>query len=353
MPSCSHLRCFPRRKQDLASVCRTDQAIRHPEMAVNPSRQHYQKYYYEIKHLGSGAFGDVYLAIDRQIADGLQAQSETMDRAELYNAMKAQLVAIKVSTRGRFRYVVETTGLSEEIHIITNVIPTGHSRIIEALDSCVSGDVRWLAMPYVTGGNLCDFADAFPDAMSLAFLWHVAYQTAEGLMFLYFGTGATSDTVEHGDWQCVSHGDLHSGNLFLRPSSTGYPDVVLADFGLAKYFHLQDETMPGHLEDDLGTLAGSLRELLEPVARSEPMTEPDVLLQWIGRLEIPVEEDATKNQLHCLLRDFVTVAGAECRRLYQSMPESALAALASSKVSDTELDAVFCRQETRCEAVME
>lgn len=48
------------------------------------------------------------------------------------------------------------------------------------------------------------------------FLWHVLYQTLVAL--------------EHLDRSQISHHDIHSGNMLLRPVAGAYPDVVLADF---------------------------------------------------------------------------------------------------------------------------
>lgn len=66
-----------------------------------------------------------------------------------------------------------------------------------------------------------------------SFIWHVYIQLAEALAFIHKGYDRTDQ--DRPDWQAVVHRDVKPQNIFLRRPTAGqlYPDIVLADFGLA------------------------------------------------------------------------------------------------------------------------
>lgn len=82
-----------------------------------------------------------------------------------------------------------------------------------------------LILEFCRGGDLASFSDYARSSQRRipeAFVWHVVYQTLVALEYLYQFD--------------ILHGDLHSGNLFLRPVEGDlYPDIVLADFEHAEY----------------------------------------------------------------------------------------------------------------------
>lgn len=323
-------------------------------MEMKPSRQHFRQYYYEIRDspLGAGAYGEVYLGVSKDKANALLAQSGKMSRTELHNALRAGLVAIKIPSVF-LRHAEDTENMPDlltEIHMMRNLLTIPHPRIIPHLGGYAQGSVQWLVTPYVTGGSLEDLAEKYSHAISLSFIWHLAAQVAEGLLFLQFGIGADGALTPLPGWPGISHGDIHAGNVLMRPSTGRFPDAVLADFGCGDYTLPGDSECDGNLRDrivDINRLGEMLETFLDlAVSDDDPLVKIDLLMQWITRLatlpkDVEFGRRPTKLQIYCLLKDLVTVASRECETHYQPMPSDVLADIASSKVSDAELDSVF------------
>lgn len=88
--------------------------------------------------------------------------------------------------------------------------PGQHSLVLEY---CAGGDLR----------SFCEHAWMIQMQIPESFFWHTFHQVLVAL--------------EHLDRHGICHGDVHSGNLFLRPAVDGdaYPDIVLADFEFAAW----------------------------------------------------------------------------------------------------------------------
>ena len=88
-----------------------------------------------------------------------------------------------------------------------------------------------------------------------SFVWHAYIQLAEALAYLHEGYNRTRpDRKAPAGFQKVVHRDIKPHNVFLRKARNGYdyPDIVLADFGLATR-ELYTCQLPD--SDLLGTLA--------------------------------------------------------------------------------------------------
>ena len=96
-------------------------------------------------------------------------------------------------------------------------------------------------------GDLFNMIDCYHNKVGLAipesFIWHTYLQLAEALTFIQEGVSrrTTRDNLPIG-WTAPSpghrsivHRDIKPDNIFLRPGKTwkDYPEIVLADFGLA------------------------------------------------------------------------------------------------------------------------
>ncbi|KAI4246278.1 MAG: hypothetical protein LQ352_006421, partial [Teloschistes flavicans] len=73
-----------------------------------------------------------------------------------------------------------------------------------------------------------------------AFIWHALSQLAEAVAYIHLGRSSdpASPSIALNDhFRPILHRDIKPENVFLRPSTSGsiYPDVVLADFGLATH----------------------------------------------------------------------------------------------------------------------
>ena len=67
-----------------------------------------------------------------------------------------------------------------------------------------------------------------------AFIWHAYRQLAEALAFIHKGYTTSSSLYPTKHFQPVVHRDIKPSNVFIRHNSRSiYPDLVLADFGLA------------------------------------------------------------------------------------------------------------------------
>ncbi|KAI4286331.1 MAG: hypothetical protein L6R35_004418 [Caloplaca aegaea] len=91
-------------------------------------------------------------------------------------------------------------------------------------------------------GDLQDLIDAYTKRRAKipeSFIWHAYMQLADA--FAYIHTGYDRTTYDGAPppkkFQPIVHRDVKPPNIFLRPSGRGgshpYPDLVLADFGLA------------------------------------------------------------------------------------------------------------------------
>lgn len=125
----------------------------------------------------------------------------------------------KVYTLAHYRS--RNDGVINEAVTLAKIPP--HPSIIKLYSTQVDepcSDQVSLILEFCAGEDLRSFSD---HALSVhrripeTFIWHVLYQTLVAM--------------QHLNRYHMFHGDIHGGNLFLRPvEGDAYPDVVLADF---------------------------------------------------------------------------------------------------------------------------
>ncbi|MCJ1465255.1 hypothetical protein MMC07_003871 [Pseudocyphellaria aurata] len=120
-----------------------------------------------------------------------------------------------------------------------------------------------LIFEYCADEDLLAFARSARERIPESFFWHVLHQSFLALIHL--------------DRYQIHHGDLHVGNLFLRPvEGDTYPDVVFADFEYAEY----QAQLKSYEWTDLQRLGNSMQgtvviidETLEGLPYSQELTD--------------------------------------------------------------------------------
>ena len=170
-----------------------------------------------IKELGQGSFGSVSLMKDRR---------------------SGQVVATKTIRNDK-----PYRGRAPEARIFKDLLQP-HPRITELL-ACfldrVPGSSQVLIFEYCDGGDLFDLISKYTQRQAIipeSFLWQVAIHITEALAYLHYGARG-SLVPPASTWTSIVHCDLKPENLLLKwkPGFSRkkiYPDVVLADFGVAQ-----------------------------------------------------------------------------------------------------------------------
>ncbi|KAI4240948.1 MAG: hypothetical protein L6R40_004828, partial [Gallowayella cf. fulva] len=94
-------------------------------------------------------------------------------------------------------------------------------------------------LEYCSMGDLMDLSTAYlahRTPVPESFIWHAYHQLA--IAFAYIHTGYTPDHPSYPKpnpkFQPIVHRDVKPSNIFIRPNPHApYPDLVLADFGIA------------------------------------------------------------------------------------------------------------------------
>ncbi|KAI7215719.1 hypothetical protein KC333_g5264 [Hortaea werneckii] len=320
------------------------------------SRIHFNKTHYTARKLGAGAFADVYLAIPKSTANKIRLREKGNNPATIYDSLRRHLVAVKFSQRQEFYANRAEEQLRNEIHVLTQVLPEKHERIVEVLGSHSTPSIKWLTTPFLSGGDVETFASLHPDCLTTAFISHIAVQMVEALAFLVSGATNDNGMVVRGDWPCTVHGDIHLGNMLLRPATDGsggfsnFPDVVLADFGCAKQDQLtgskltnsEDEYLPGAVFDSW-RLAAALRMLCgQSLAHDEaggvyPITKKLSGVQYSGPARV------SRQGLLAVYRVAISMAEEERQGCLVPLPSDVACSIAFNDVSDGDLEMMFGR----------
>ena len=132
-----------------------------------------------------------------------------------------------------------------------------HPRIIQMYDYVSLPNQTVFYLEYCSGGDLAMITKAYRmhnAHMPETFVWHTYIQLAEALAYIHRGYNRTRPDKTPKEWQSIAHRDIKPHNVFLRKAKKegDYPDIVLADFGLAT---TQLYTCQGPNASFLGTLA--------------------------------------------------------------------------------------------------
>ncbi|GAB1731277.1 hypothetical protein NU195Hw_g4246t1 [Hortaea werneckii] len=320
------------------------------------SQIHFSKTHYEVRKLGAGAFADVYVAIPKSTADKIRLRKKSTNPTTVYDSLRRHLVAVKFSQPQECYANRAEEQLRNEIHVLTQVLPEKHERIVEVLGSHSTSSIKWLTTPYLSGGDVETFASLHPDCLTTAFICHIAIQMVEALAFLVSGATNDNGMVVRDDWPCTVHGDIHLGNMLLRPATDGtggfsnFPDVVLADFGCAKHDQLtgskltdsNDEYLPAAVFDSWRLASALLLLRGQSLAHDEaegvyPVTKQLSGVQYSGPARV------NRQGLLTVYRVAISMAKDRRQECLISLPSEVAASIAFNDVSDGDLEMMFCR----------
>lgn len=131
------------------------------------------------------------------------------------------------------RYPVLVHGKPLEARILHDLLGQRHANIIHlhSFEFMEELELVQYHFEYCSGGDLHDLIVRYDEHNANfpePFIWKVFSQLISALEYLHKG-------FEHGKNDGVVHRDVKPENIFVRSSHNGteYPDVVLADFGLA------------------------------------------------------------------------------------------------------------------------
>ncbi|KAL8747724.1 MAG: hypothetical protein Q9190_000423, partial [Brigantiaea leucoxantha] len=124
-----------------------------------------------------------------------------------------------------------------------------YDRILELCAWEQTRGIPHLWHPYYDRGDLCDLFEAYVIRRKIplpeSFLWHAFIQLAEAIAYIHDGYDRHNPRAGPPlGWRQVIHRDIKPENVFMKSTThstykyphlitSGYPDLVLADFGLA------------------------------------------------------------------------------------------------------------------------
>lgn len=149
---------------------------------MEDSSKHFLLTHNQYELLGEGAYGKVYLAVkksvDKQQADaGKNADSHAPRCTISHDVRVVKHCKLDTVQDG------ETVDLQKEIATLRTLCAWNiHPGILPLLDYHIDGPVQWLTTPFVTGGTLFQLGETYPEAITTAFVAHVAENVASALI---------------------------------------------------------------------------------------------------------------------------------------------------------------------------
>ncbi|KAL9593120.1 MAG: hypothetical protein Q9179_006084, partial [Wetmoreana sp. 5 TL-2023] len=164
----------------------------------------------------------------KKIGDGGQGHCDLYERQRDGKQLVCKVMKHSVHT---------LNGKPQEAIILRDILEP-HRRIINLKLWDISPSSTQLWYEYCGGGDLQDLVDNYIDhrtPVPESFIWHAYIQMAEAFAYIHTGYDRLSaDRHPPKGWQPIVHRDIKPPNVFLRHDKYGgYPDLVLADFGIA------------------------------------------------------------------------------------------------------------------------
>ncbi|KAL8708975.1 MAG: hypothetical protein Q9220_006183 [cf. Caloplaca sp. 1 TL-2023] len=127
-----------------------------------------------------------------------------------------------------------------EAFILQDLLPP-HPNIIQLYDYVSTPRSTTLYYEYAALGDLQRLIDKTNDhrnenvALDEQLIWHIFSQLASAVAFLHHGPPAHHPDTHQSrpTWTPILHRDIKPANILLTPSLGRYPNILLADFGLA------------------------------------------------------------------------------------------------------------------------
>ncbi|KAI4201426.1 MAG: hypothetical protein LQ350_003264 [Teloschistes chrysophthalmus] len=172
-------------------------------------------------------------ALSRELARVVKASN-----CDLYKRLNDGKHFVCKVMKNAFGVSIDKDGKPREIRILRDILGD-HRRLIKVnwWESKNSTTTIWYN--YCSGGDLDRLVDAYithESHIPEAFIWHVFLQLADAFAFIHFGYDRLSiDGRPYKGFKPIIHRDVKPANVFLKPIDypNGYPNVVLADFGIA------------------------------------------------------------------------------------------------------------------------
>ncbi|KAK5697030.1 hypothetical protein LTR17_024072 [Elasticomyces elasticus] len=298
-----------------------------PEILISPPspviehfKDHFSQDYIPVSLLGAGTYGEAYSALSKTNADDFIKKHIAAETPDL---PYSKVVVVK------FAKPDHGDALAREIRFMTVVMrKMKNSHLNYALDAASSGPVQWLVTPLCTGGDLFYFTSAFPEVITVPFIFSVGSQLLQALVYFHYGLTERSWWDKPLDsWPIVYHNDLYEANVLCRPNAKNpaeYPDIVLADFGQSReliwYTEIKDKREKKQLADyhDAADVLTGL--LLRGKGRA---TDYDLsqMIKTLGKMKMGAEN------ILPVVRKFVRIAEQVLKEKKEPMPEAAVMAL--------------------------
>ncbi|KAG5502887.1 hypothetical protein JKF63_04658 [Porcisia hertigi] len=212
-------------------------------MAPSPSNGYYRHYFKELRQLGRGTYGGVYLC--RHMMCGV-------------NLGEFALKKIPVGDKTTYlQSVLREVRILEEVRRHPNVVEYKHSWVEEAQLADFGPPVRclFILMEYASGGSLDTYLERYGNNLSTLAVWYFFLSSVAGTAHLH---------DKH-----ILHRDLKPQNLLLTAMQDRPPRVLVSDFGTAAVLeeNLYDRS------GGTGTLEYMAPELFETTASPHSVNE--------------------------------------------------------------------------------
>lgn len=221
------------RKEESPS-CESGSPVCSPTAATpSPNNGYYRHYFKELRQLGRGTYGGVYLC--RHIMCGVNLGEF---------ALKKIPVGDKVTY---LQSVLREVRILEEVRRHPNVVEYKHSWVEEAQLADFGPPVRclFILMEYASAGSLDTYLERYGNNLSTLAVWYFFLSSVAGTAHLH---------EKH-----ILHRDLKPQNLLLAATKDRPPRVLVSDFGTAA---LLDDILYDR-SGGTGTLEYMAPELLE------------------------------------------------------------------------------------------